>query len=108
MNSSPVPFHVPSIGPEELREVEAQHADQDIEQSGDNLGRLLAAPNGGKRLNAHQIIDAVLKALGVVVGGLLHLDFQIFYARDSCCAARSRKHRACKEIACSLILDGFS
>jgi hypothetical protein len=44
-------------------EIQAQHLRQHVEQSTDNLERLPATPNGGKRLNADQIVDTGFEAL---------------------------------------------
>src|SRR5205807_5449425 len=39
---------------------------QHVEQSTDNLGRLTATPNGGKRLNADPIVDKDFEALNLI------------------------------------------
>src|SRR5438270_2518854 len=43
--------------------VEAQHGEENIEESREDLRWLAAAPDRGKRQNADQIINAALKAL---------------------------------------------
>src|SRR6266480_4441643 len=58
----------------DISEIQAQHLRQHVEQSTDNLGRLSATPDGGKRLNADQVVDAGLEALNLI-GRLLDLRF---------------------------------
>src|SRR6202022_2661160 len=59
----------PGIG-----EIQAQHLQQHVEQSTDNLGRLSATPDGGKGLNADQVVDTGFEALNLV-GRLFYLRF---------------------------------
>src|SRR5882724_394750 len=58
----------------DISEIQAQHLRQHVEQSTDNLGRLSATPDGGKRLNADQIVDTGPEALNLI-GRLFHLRF---------------------------------
>ena len=57
-----------------ISEIQAQHLNQHVEQSTDNLGRLSATPDGGKRLDADQIVDTGFEALNLI-GRLFHLRF---------------------------------
>src|SRR5215831_15750357 len=59
----------PNIG-----KVQAQHTEQYVEQRPDNLGRLVATPNGGQSEDTHQIIEAALQAHDLI-HCLLHLHF---------------------------------
>src|SRR5438874_672165 len=58
----------------DISEIQAQHLRQHVEQSTDNLRRLSAAPDCGKRLNADQVVDTGLEALNLI-GRLLDLRF---------------------------------
>ena len=51
-----------------IREIQAQRADQDVEQRADDLGRVAAAPDGAKPEDAHQVADAGLEAPDLVSG----------------------------------------
>src|SRR5438270_7653697 len=55
-------------------EIQVQHRRQHVEQSADNLGRLSATPNSGKRLDADQVVNTSLEALNLI-GCVFHLSF---------------------------------
>src|SRR5262249_52289429 len=50
----------------DVGKVQAQHTEQYVEQRTDNLGRLVATPNGGQGEDTDQIIEAGLQALDLI------------------------------------------
>src|SRR5262249_54297340 len=62
----------------DIGKVQAQHTEQHVEQRPDNLGRLVATPNGGQGEDTDQIIEAALQAHDLI-HCLLHLHFHRQY-----------------------------
>src|SRR6202035_3004372 len=54
---------ITSVTQPRVRKIEAQHGEQHVEQSTEDLGWFAATPNRGKRQNTDQIVDAALKTL---------------------------------------------
>ena len=57
-----------------IDEIQAEHAEQRVEQRIDNLGWLAATPDGGKSYDADQIVDARLEVFDLI-GRPLRLRF---------------------------------
>src|SRR5262249_58046951 len=62
----------------DIGKVQAQHTEQYVEQRPDNLGRLVATPNGRQGEDTDQIIEAALQAHDLI-HCLLHLLFHPQY-----------------------------